>query len=88
MTVHVFGALSGQDRDGISVRLYDTENDARDEASARTGSLRTNNDGDVTFGGLSSGRVYWVRADALLVKTIRETPTLEIGDNYFEIPIL
>jgi len=88
LEVHVFGALSGNPRDNIDVVLYGTQSDAKDEESSLTGTATTNQDGNTYFARLSSNRSYWVRADALLIHSIRETQVLKEGDNFFEIEIL
>lgn len=88
LEVYVYGTLSGNPRDNIKVNLYYTESDAELEVNPVTVFQRTDNNGFTTFDGLNSNSRYWVRADALLSKKIKETQTLRAGFNKFDISIL
>ncbi|MEO1049618.1 MAG: hypothetical protein AAFX87_03305 [Bacteroidota bacterium] len=85
LTVMVFGVLTGNAKDNVRVSIYRSRESA-DEEISEIASGRTGSDGKVTFPTLSAGRRYWVRANArILAHTIRETPRLDPGANFFEI---
>lgn len=88
LLVHVYGALSGNDRDNIEVSLYYSREDAQDDRNPITNYVYTDRYGEVLFYDLPRGQAVWVKAQALLVKTIRQTSPLQRGENYIEVPIL
>ena len=88
LTITVTGTLSGNPREDIAVQLYLTRDNAEDRVNALSGIYRTNSDGQVTIGAISSGRSYCVRADATLISSYKITQVLRDGDNEFSMTIL
>lgn len=88
LVVHIYGVLSGVDRDNIAVTLHWTKEDAERNINPITERAYTDSYGEVVFYDLPPNENYWVRGKALLAKTIRPTNPLYIGENYIEIPIL
>ncbi|MBX2841187.1 MAG: hypothetical protein KTR26_05420 [Flammeovirgaceae bacterium] len=87
LTVVVKGALSGNLRDNITVRIYTTEEDA-EELNSSFRKAKTNSNGEAYLEKIPAGRILYVRADAMFAKTIRTLPTLQEGENTFEMVIL
>ena len=87
LNVYVTGTLSGNPRDNISVGLYYSKSDAENEKKVIEFGV-TDFQGNVEFECLNPGTRYWVRAEALLSKKIKETQTLKSGYNEFNISIL
>lgn len=88
LRVYVNGTLSGKPRENIKVNLYDTKADAENELNPVTVYQYTDVNGFTIFYGLVSHRRYWVRADALLSRRIKETQKLGPGLNQFSLSIL
>lgn len=88
LEVQVFGAISGVPREGIRVSLHLTEEDARHNVNPVTDYAWTDYDGFVYFYGLPPGEVYFIRAKALLAKSVRSTPPLGVGYQFQTVPIL
>lgn len=88
LEIQVFGAISGVPREGIRVSLHESEYDAEHNINPIAGYAWTDYDGFVYFYGLPPGQEYYIRAKALLAKTIRSTPPLYVGYHFQTIPIL
>jgi hypothetical protein len=87
LTATVLGAISGNPRNNLKVTLYDTEKDADDNTNG-IATEYTNGNGSAVFYNVVIGRTYWVRAQALLSKSIRKTGSMKAGKNYFSMKIL
>ncbi|WP_020530452.1 hypothetical protein [Flexithrix dorotheae] len=87
LTVIVKGALSGNLRDNITVRIYTNREDA-EELNSSFRKAKTDSNGEAYLERIPAGRTLFVRADALFAKTIRELPILQKGENTFEMVIL
>ena len=88
LEVSVTGTLSGVPREGINVTVYLTEADAEDEVNPVTLDEDTDSNGIVFFSNLDTGTRYWIRANTLLLFSIRQTNKLSNGYNEFEITVL
>ncbi len=88
LQVHVHGAISGVPREGIKVSLHWTEEEAINNINPVAGYAWTDYDGNVIFLNLPEGEYFWIRAKALLAKTIRSSDYLAPGYNFESVPIL
>ena len=88
LEVRVTGTLSGVPREGVNVTVYSTEEDAEKEVSSVTLSDDTDSNGKVKFINLELGSSYWIRANTLLLFSIKQTGKLKTGVNEFEITVL
>ncbi len=88
LEVIVNGSLSGVPREGVSVNVYLTELDAKNEVNPITFSDDTDSNGIVLFPNLDPGSSYWIRANTLLLFSIKQTRQLKVGFNEFEITVL
>lgn len=88
LEVFVSGTLSGNPRSGLSVAVYDTEEDAMNEVNRITSSQFTDSNGYAFFQDLEPGFRYWVRIDTTLIHNINRTDTLDEGFNEISMTIL
>lgn len=88
LEVYVSGTLSGNPRSGLSVTVYDTEEDAQKEVNAVTFSEITDSDGFAFFRGLEPGFRYWVRVNTDLIRNIDRSDVLTTGLNEMSMTIL
>lgn len=88
LDVYVRGTLSFKPREGITVSLHNTEADADAGRNAITPSQNTDENGIARFRNLTPGQSYWVRAKAVVSKSVKETGTLGKGLTDFNISIL
>ena len=68
--------------------MYDTEEDAMNEANAVTSTQITDSDGYAFFEDLEPGFRYWVRVDTTLLNNINRTEQLNEGFNEMSMTIL
>ena len=87
LEITVTGTFSGNPRNNLRVSLYNTEYDADNNLNSLAEAY-TDASGTATFYLVSGGRRYWVRAQALLSKSVRETNRIKSGNNYFHMTIL
>jgi len=88
LEVYVSGTLSSNPRSGLRVTVYDTEEDAMNEANAVTSTQITDSDGYAFFEDLEPGFRYWVRVDTTLLNNINRTEQLNEGFNEMSMTIL
>ena len=88
LEVYVYGTLSLEPRDNITVSVHWTQSDAESGVNEVKPKQKTNDDGIVNFRNLDPGRRYWVRAKPLIGHSKEETRVLSVGYNRHEIDIL
>lgn len=88
LEVFVSGTLSGNPRSGLTVAIYNTEEDAQNEVNAVTFPQTTDGEGFAFFLDLEPGFRYWVRVDTTLIHNINLSEVLETGYNEMSMTIL
>lgn len=87
LVITVTGKLSGDPRNNLEISIYTSKEDAEEKENSISYEY-TDESGVANIYDLNAGTSYWIRAQDLFTKSIKQTDNLRFGTNYFHIKIL